>query len=237
MAKLQWDQTGEHFFETGIDHVVLFVKKDNPTQGENPYETGVPWNGITAITESPSGAEPTAIYADNIKYLNLLSNEEFALTIEGLDCPDEFDVCNGSANLVSSVPGVKIGQQKRKQFAVCYRSLIGNDTDGADKGYQIHIVYNCLAAPSERAHNTVNDTPETMTLSWSVSTTPLEFKIGDNEYKTAHVVIDSVALSAITGGGDKLTAILNGLYGTDGTTGTDSKCLLPNEIALLINTP
>ena len=223
MAKLTWDNLGEHYFETGIDHVVLYV------EGSNGYESGVAWNGVTAITESPSGAEPTAIYADNIKYLNLLSNEEFALTLEALDSPDEFDSCDGSALLVSAVPGVKMGQQKRKRFALCYRSLVGNDTDGTDKGYQIHIVYNCLAAPTERAHNTVNDTPETMTMSWSISTTPHEFTLANKEYKTAHVVLDSLTLNAT-----KLEGLLDKLYGTDTLSPT---CQLPEDIATYINTP
>ena len=223
-GKLNWDAVGEHFFETGVDQGVLFV-----SDGQGGYEDGVAWNGLTNVAENPDGAEATDIYADNIKYLNLLSNEEFALTLEALTYPDEFSVCDGSATIVE---GFKIGQQKRKEFALCYRTLIGNDEDGTDKGYQIHIVYNCLAAPTERAHNTVNDTPETMTMSWSISTTQEEFTVGSGSsavtYKaSAHVVLDSTVIAEA-----KMTAILNKLWGTDNA---DAQIQTPDEIATIIN--
>ena len=229
-GRLSWDEIGKRFFETGVDHVVLYVKDSSATQ-TGGHKPGVPWSGVTAITESPSGAEPTAIYADNIKYLNLLSNEEFALTLEALTYPDEFGVCDGSVN-VADIAGFKIGQQKRKEFALCYRTLIGNDEDGTDKGYQIHIVYNCLAAPTERAHNTVNDTPETMTMSWSISTTPEEFTVGSGDnavtYKaSAHVVLDSTVIPEA-----KMTAILNKLWGTENA---DAQIQTPDQIATIIN--
>ena len=227
-GRLSWDGIGDRLFETGIDKVVLYVK-DATATSTGGYKPGVAWNGVTAITESPSGAEPTAIYADNIKYLNLLSNEEFALTLEALTYPDEFAQCDGSASIVA---GFKISQQKRKEFALCYRTLIGNDSDGKDHGYQIHIVYNCLAAPTERAHNTVNDTPETMTMSWSISTTPEEFTVGTGASAvtynaSAHVVLDSTVVNS-----GKMESILNKLWGAEGT---DAQIQTPDEIATIIN--
>lgn len=164
MAMLVWDKTGERYYETGVDKVALYVQENGT------YPKGVAWNGVTAITESPSGAEPTPLYADNIKYLNLISAEELALSIEAYQSPEEFDVCDGTA---SPVAGLNIGQQDRKTFGLAYRTLIGNDTDGNNHGYALHLVYGCLAAPSEKAHNTVNDSPEATTLSWEVSTTPV----------------------------------------------------------------
>lgn len=164
MAMLVWDKTGERYYETGVDKVALYVQENGA------YPKGVAWNGVTAITESPSGAEPTPLYADNIKYLNLISAEELALSIEAYQSPEEFDVCDGTA---SPVAGLNIGQQDRKTFGLAYRTLIGNDTDGNNHGYALHLVYGCLAAPSEKAHNTVNDSPEATTLSWEVSTTPV----------------------------------------------------------------
>ena len=164
MAMLVWDKTGERYYETGVDKVALYVQENGT------YPKGVAWNGVTAITESPSGAEPTPLYADNIKYLNLISAEELALSIEAYQSPEEFDVCDGTA---SPVAGLNIGQQDRKTFGLAYRTLIGNDTEGNNHGYSLHLVYGCLAAPSEKAHNTVNDSPEATTLSWEVSTTPV----------------------------------------------------------------
>lgn len=199
MSKIVWDKTGERLYETGVDRGVLYV------QGEGGvYGTGVAWNGITAVTESPSGAESNPIYADNIKYLNLVSAEEFAATIEAYMFPEEFEVCDGSA---SPVPGVKIGQQTRKQFGLAYRTLIGNDVDGQDHGYKLHIIYNALAAPSERAYATVNDSPEAITFSWEVSTTPVEVE----GYKpTAHIEIDSTKVTP-----EKLAALEAKLYGSE----------------------
>lgn len=201
--KLEWDKAGEHFYETGVDHGVLYVKADEGTG----YNAGVAWNGLTAVTESPEGAEVTAIYADNIKYLNLRSAEEFNATIEAYTYPDEFEVCDGSAELAG---GVKIGQQSRKTFAFCYRTKVGNDVD-SDLGYKIHIIYGASAAPSERAYATINDSPEAITFSWEISTVPVDV---EGHKPTAHVEIDSTkfnteALKA------KLALVEAALYGTD----------------------
>lgn len=224
MAKIAWDNVGERFYETGVDRGVLYVY--DSTQGS--YGAGVPWNGLSAVNESPSGAEPTAIWADNIKYLNLMSAEEYAATIEAYTYPDEFEECDGSASIAT---GVNIGQQKRKLFGFCYRTLIGNDVDGTKKGYKIHIVYNCLASPSEKSHSTVNDSPEATTMSWSISTTPLQVTGFD---PTATIEIDSTKIDSA-----KLTLIENKLYGTDAdannnTEGTAPTFLLPDEIIYIM---
>lgn len=211
MPKLKWDQTGEKLYETGVDKVVLF-----PMESTGQYGAGVAWNGITAVNESPSGAEPTALYANNGKYLNLISNEDFAATIEAYTYPDEFEECDGSKEIA---PGVVIGQQKRKVFGLSYRSLIGNDVDGNDHGYKLHLVYGCLAAPSENNHSTVNDSPEAGTMSWSVSTTPVE--VADAK-PTATVTIDSTKADKA-----KLKKLEDMLYGTDEA---ESKLPLPAEV-------
>ena len=198
MSKLTWDNTGERLFETGIKQGVLY-----PIQSDGTYSKGVAWNGLTAVTESPSGAEATALYADDIKYLNLLSNEEFGATIEAYTYPDEFAECDGSAQLAT---GVMIGQQKRKIFGLCYRTTIGNDVDGNDHGYKLHLVYGCLAAPSEKAYSTINDNPDAITFSWEVSTTPVNvtgFK------PTSQITIDSTKADPT-----KLQALEDILYGT-----------------------
>ncbi len=217
MAKLEWDKTGERLFETGVSKGVLYVF-DSSTK---KYGTGVAWNGLTAVTESPSGAEPTPLYADNIKYLNLLSAEDFAATVEAYMSPEEFDACDGSATIAK---GVQIGQQKRKTFGMSYRTEIGNDTDGTEHGYKIHLIYGALAAPTEKAYNTVNDSPEAMTLSWELSTTPVEvtgFK------PTASLVIDSTKVDK-----DKLAELEKKLYGD---TSSEPTLLLPDEIVSLFN--
>jgi hypothetical protein len=165
MAPLTWDQVGERFYETGVDHGVLYLP-----DATGVYNTGVAWNGLTTVTESPSGAEPNAQYADNVKYLNLISAEEFGATIEAFTYPDEFAECDGVA-LPS--PGVAVGQQGRKMFGLCYRSRVGNDVDGVDYGYKLHLVYGCQAAPSEKAYATINDSPEAIAFSWDVTTTPV----------------------------------------------------------------
>ena len=216
MAKLQWDKTGEHFYETGVDHGVLYPMND----GGQTYATGVAWNGLTAVTESPEGAEVSAIYADNIKYLNLMSAEDFKATIEAYTYPEEFEQCDGSASLVQ---GVKIGQQSRKAFGFCYRTKVGNDLN-PELGYKIHIIYGATAAPSERAYETVNDSPEAITFSWEVSTIPVEvtgFK------PTAHVEIDSTKVEPA-----KLAKIEAKLYGSETEEPT---LLMPDEIVALIN--
>ena len=215
MPKLKWDQTGERLYETGVDKVVLF-----PMESTGQYGAGVAWNGITAVNESPSGAESTALYANNGKYLNLISNEDFAATIEAYTYPDEFEECDGSKEIA---PGVVIGQQKRKVFGLAYRSLIGNDVDGNDHGYKLHLVYGCLAAPSENNHSTVNDSPEAGTMSWSVSTTPVE--VADAK-PTATVTIDSTKADKT-----KLKKLEDMLYGTEQA---ESKLPLPAEVITLM---
>lgn len=211
MSKLKWDQIGERLYETGVDKVVLF-----PMESTGQYGAGVAWNGISAVNESPSGAEPTALYANNGKYINLISNEDFAATIEAFMYPDEFEECDGSKEIA---PGVVIGQQKRKVFGLSYRTLLGNDVDGNDHGYKLHIVYGCLAAPSENNHSTVNDSPEAGTMSWSVSTTPVE--VADAK-PTATVTIDSTKADKA-----KLKKLEDMLYGTDEV---ESKLPLPAEV-------
>lgn len=223
MSKLVWDKTGERLYETGVDHGVLY-----PIQAGGLYNKGVAWNGLTAVTESPSGAEASPIYADNIKYLNLMSAEEFGATIEAYTYPDEFAECDGSAEIAT---GVTIGQQARKVFGLSYRTVIGNDVDSNDYGYKLHLIYGALAAPSEKGYTTINDSPEAITFSWEVSTTPVNvtgFKL------TACVIIDSTKVDA-----DKLRALEEILYGKDPTgpeteDGVDPRLPLPDEIITLM---
>lgn len=212
MSKLTWDNTGERLFETGIKQGVLY-----PIQSDGSYSKGVAWNGLTAVTESPSGAEATALYADDIKYLNLLSNEEFGATIEAYTYPDEFAECDGSAQLAT---GVMIGQQKRKIFGLCYRTTIGNDVDGNDHGYKLHLVYGCLAAPSEKAYSTINDNPDAITFSWEVSTTPVNV---EGFKPTSQITIDSTKADPT-----KLQALEDILYGT---AEKEASLPLPNVVA------
>ena len=221
MSKIVWDKTGERYYETGVKMGVLY-----PIQTDGRYSKGVAWNGLTAVTESPSGAEPTPLYADDIKYLNLISNEEFGCTIEAYTYPDEFADCDGSAALAA---GVMIGQQKRKTFGLAYRTAFGNDSDGVDHGYKLHLVYGCLAAPSEKAYATINDSPEAITFSWEVSTTPVSvtgFK------PTSQITIDSTKVKP-----EKLTALEEILYGKDGDVGSavEPRLPLPDEIAALFS--
>ena len=218
MPAIVWDKAGEHFYETGVDHGVLYVADDS-----GKYGKGVAWNGLSSVTESPSGAEESPIYADNIKYLSLRSVEQFEGTIEAYTYPDEFGVCDGSADLST---GIKIGQQKRKKFAFCYRTKKGNDAND-EAGYIIHIIYGATAAPSERQYQTVNDSPEAMTFSWSITTTPVEVA----GYKpTAHVEIDTSKFTE-DGGAAKLKKITDALYGTESG---EAKVLLPDEIKTLV---
>ena len=214
MSKIVWDQTGERLYETGVKQGVLYI----PASGV--YSKGVAWNGLTAVTESPSGAEATALYADDIKYLNLMSNEEFGCTIEAYTYPDEFAACDGSASLAK---GVSIGQQPRKTFGLCYRTTLGNDTDGNDYGYKLHMVYGCLAAPSEKAFSTINDSPEAITFSWEVSTTPVNVA---GHKPTAHLEIDSTKADPV-----KLAALEKILYGSEES---EPRLPLPDEIATLM---
>ena len=215
MPKLTWDNTGERIFETGVKQGVLY-----PIQIDGKYTKGVAWNGLTAVTESPSGAEATALYADDIKYLNLLSNEEFGATIEAYTYPDEFAECDGSAELAT---GVMIGQQKRKVFGLCYRTTIGNDVDGNDHGYKLHLVYGCLAAPSEKGYSTINDNPDAITFSWEVSTTPVNV---EGFKPTSQITIDSTKADPT-----KLAALEAVLYGGEAA---EAKLPLPDEVATLM---
>lgn len=213
MSKLVWDKAGERFYETGVNKGVLYPLS------AGAYNKGVAWNGLTAVTESPSGAEATPLYADNIKYLNLMSAEEFGATIEAYTYPDEFAECNGEAALAT---GVAIGQQTRKTFGMCYQTKVGSDTD-ADLGYKIHIIYGALAAPSEKAYATINDSPEAITFSWEITTTPVEVT---GMKPTAYVTIDSTKAEA-----DKLAALEAILYGSESE---EARLPLPDEIAQLM---
>ena len=216
MSKLVWDATGERFYETGVRQGVLYV------QESGAYPKGVAWNGLTAVTESPSGAEATPLYADDIKYLNLMSAEEFGATIEAYTYPDEFKACNGEGELAA---GINIGQQSRKTFGICYRTTIGNDVDGNDHGYKLHLIYGALAAPSEKAYATINDSPEAITFSWEVTTTPVNVT---GHKPTASLTIDSTKVDA-----SKLTELENILYGSDEE---EPRLPLPDEIATLFGT-
>ena len=215
MAKLVWDESGKRVYETGVRNGVLYVQGE-----EGAYGNGVAWNGLTAVTESPSGAEPTALYADDIKYLELFSAEEFGATIEAYTYPEEFEACDGSASLGT---GVTIGQQDRKAFGLCYRTVVGNDVQGNNLGYKLHLIYGAKAKPSEKAYQTVNDSPEAITFSWEVSTTPVNvagFK------PTASVIIDSTKILP-----EKLKLIEDKLYGTESAEPT---LPLPDEIKQII---
>ena len=204
-GRLKWDQAGERLYETGVDRGVLYPI----TNGS--YGTGVAWNGLTAVNDSPSGGEVTKLYADNLDYLSLMSVEELGLSVEAYTYPDEFAACDGSAAIAT---GVTIGQQTRKHFGFIYRSLIGNDEDGTDYGYKIHIVFDCLASPSEKQHSTVNDSPEATSLSWDFSTSKVQ--IGDKF--TACVEIDSTKVDSA-----KLTTLEDWIYGKDATTGENAQ--------------
>ena len=279
MAKLEWDKTGERLFETGTKNGVLYVydsSKVNASTG--PYTPGVAWNGLTGVTESPSGAEATALYADDIKYLNLYSAEELGATINAYTYPDEFAVCDGSAGieilapaysssstyakdavvshdghnykakaaietaeewtaahweLMPSTMPMMVGQQARKTFGLCYRTALGNDTDGQDHGYKLHLLYGCKASPSERSYETINDSPSAITFSWTVTTTPVSCTINGVTYKpTALITIDSTKCTQAG-----LTALENALYGTNGGSGvdpTDPYLPLPSAVYTLL---
>lgn len=213
---LTWDDTGKRFYETGVKKGVLYVQDDS-----GAYPTGVAWNGLTAVTESPSGAEATPLYADDIKYLNLYSVEEFAATIEAYTYPDEFAACDGSAELVK---GVKVGQQKRKSFGLSYVTTKGNDVKGNSLGYLIHLVYGCMAAPSEKAYATINDSPEAITFSWELTTTPVPV---EGFQPTATIVIDSTQVDP-----EKLKKFEEILYGSSTAA---AKLPLPAEVKTALN--
>lgn len=215
MSRLIWDQIGERMYETGVDRGVLY-----PQAAGGLYPKGVPWNGLSAVTESPSGAESTPVYADNIKYLNLVSAEEFTATIEAFTYPDEFAQCDGSAQIAE---GVTIGQQKRNAFGLCYRTTLGNDVDGDDYGYKLHLVYGAIASPSEKGYKTKSDNPEPNTLSWELTTTPIPV---EGFKPTAHIEVESTKVSA-----DILKELEDILYGT---ADTEPSLPLPDEIVTLI---
>lgn len=220
---INWDLPGERLYETGVDRVVLYPIRDTISDPTDPYAAGVPWNGVTNINQSASGGEPTPLWADNIKYLNLMSAEQASLSIGAYTYPDEFEQCDGSRTLVT---GATIGQQPRKMFALSYRTLIGNDQKQSDYGYKVHLVYGCLASPSERSYNTVNDSPEAISFSWTINTTPIEI----NGFKpTSIIVVDSTTVSAQA----KLTALETILYGTAASGNTAAvlpRMPLPPEI-------
>lgn len=222
MSKIVWDSTGERLYETGVKNGVLYP------QSNGTYPKGVAWNGLTAVTESPSGAEATALYADDMKYLNLYSAEEFGATVEAYTYPEEFGECDGSATIAK---GVQIGQQTRKAFGMCYRTVVGNDTDGEAHGYKLHIIYGAMASPSEKAYATINDSPEAITFSWELTTTPVNVT---GKKPTASIVIDSTKADPT-----KLAALEVILYGKDPTTtggndGEEPRLPLPDEIATLM---
>ena len=225
MSKLVWDKTGERYYETGVKNGVLY-----PIQSDGTYSKGVAWNGLTAVTESPSGAENTPLYADDIKYLNLVSAEEFGATVEAYTYPDEFAECDGSASIAN---GVMIGQQARKIFGMSYKTTVGNDVDGNSHGYKLHLIYGATASPSEKAYATINDSPEAITFSWEIATTPVNvtgFK------PTASLVIDSTKANPT-----KLASLEEILYGKDPTSeglsdGVDPRLPLPDEIATIMAT-
>ena len=223
MAKLVWDKAGDHFYETGVKNCVLYI----PTAGV--YNKGVAWNGITSVTENHSGAEEPPLYADDIKNLSLYYVEEFGAPIEDYTYPDEFAECDGSTEIAK---GVMIGQQSRKTFGLCYKTTIGNDVDGNDHGYKLHIIYGAMASPSQKAYSTINDSPEAITFSWDLTTTPVTV---NGKKPTASITIDSTKADA-----EKLAALEEILYGKDGT-GVDSqtgakepRLPLPDEIATLM---
>lgn len=218
MSRIVWDKTGDRFYETGVEKGVLYPYADGA------YNKGVAWNGLTAVTESPSGGEATALWADNIKYLNIMSTEELGATIEAYTYPDEFKACNGETEISA---GVTIGQQSRSMFGLSYVTKIGNDTDGQDHGYKIHLIYGAMAAPSEKAYETTDDSVEAMTFSWEISTTPVEVTTG--KFKpTASVTIDSTKVKT-----DELKKLEDILYGKDDGEAIEPRLPLPDELATI----
>lgn len=218
MSKLVWDQSGKRLYETGVDHGVLY-----PIQTGGVYSKGVAWNGLTAVTESPSGADVNDIYADNMKYLGLVGAEKFGATVEAYTYPDEFAECDGSVELVK---GATIGQQNRKVFGMVYRTVIGNDVDGNEHGYKLHLIYGATAAPSEKAYNTINEDPEAITFSWELSTTPVNV--------TGHKPTASLTIDSTKADPTKLAELEKILFG-DTDTETEPRLPLPDEIAQLLN--
>lgn len=253
MAKILWDQAGDKKYETGVDHGVLYVKKDttvdvplgnNKTSVKTPFHGGVAWNGLTSVSKSPSGAEANDIYADNIKYASLRSAETFGGTIEAYTYPDEFAECDGSKAIATGV-GVYLGQQTRKPFGFCFRTDMGDDNDGSvnvNNKYKIHLIYNATASPSESSYSTINDSPEAITFSWELTTIPVS--AGDDNLPTATITIDSTKFTDIdqtTGKSTKLTAFEEILYGKDPTTeggndGRDPMLPMPEDVIKFFTT-
>ena len=234
MSKIVWDAVGEHYYETGTDRGVLYVWDETKNSNAGGYGDGVAWNGLTAVTENPTGAEATAFWADNIKYLNLMSAEDFGCTIEAYTYPDQFMDCDGSKSIAT---GVYAHQQPRKMFAFCYRTMVGNDTSGTDYGYKIHIVYGCKASPSSKNYTTINDTPEAIQFSWEVTTTPVQVS---GMKPTAYVEIDSTKLTT-TEQQTRLATLEDYLYGRNADTTANPQVtaltptlLMPDQIAALI---
>lgn len=216
MPKLAWDQTGQRTYETGVDHGVLYL--NDPAKPDNPYSKAIVWNGLTAVTEAPSGAESNPQYADNMKYIDLVSAEEFKATVEAFTYPIEFAECDGTA---FPAQGVAFGQQGRRQFGLCYRTKVGNDVEGQEYGYKLHLIYGCQAAPSEKGYKTINDSPEAITFSWELNTTPVGVKTGDFK-PVASVTVDSRTLDP-----DKLKVLEDILFGTEALP---ARLPLPDEI-------
>lgn len=224
MPRITWDDTGKRIYETGVDHGVLYQSLQDGSFGN-----GVAWNGLSSVSQSPSGAEASPIWADNIKYLNLVSAEEFSASVEAYTYPDEFAECDGSKALLD---GVYAGQQTRKRFGMCYRTQIGNDVQNTDYGYKLHLIYNCLAAPSEKSYQTINDSPEAIAFSWEISTTPVSVNMPGVK-PTATIEIDSTKVDAT-----KLAALEDILYGTGeagSETGTAARLPLPDEVIALLS--
>lgn len=215
MSKIVWDETGKRLYETGVKNGVLYL-----LSGSGAYDKGVAWNGLTSVTESPSGAEATDLYADDTKYLSLMSAETFGATVEAYTYPDEFAECDGTAKIAT---GVTIGQQARKTFGLCYRTAIGNDVDGADHGYKLHFIYGCKATPSDKGYSSINDSPEAITFSWTINTTPVTV---EGFKPTASLVVDSTKVAS-----EKLAALEAIIYGSEST---EARLPLPSEVAELV---
>ncbi|MBO7449807.1 MAG: hypothetical protein J6U54_05505 [Clostridiales bacterium] len=216
--KLEWDAVGEHLYETGVDRGVVY-----PQDSDGTYPAGYAWNGLTNVSESPSGAEATDLWADNIKYLSLRSAEQFGATVEAYTYPEEFALLDGTAAIAT---GVYIGQQPRKAFGLSYRTVVGNDTDLDNYGYKIHLVYGATCSPSEKAYQTINDSPEAITFSWEMSTVPVNVA---GHKPTATLIVDSTKIDSA-----KLTALETVLYGTAGQGGEDARLPLPDEVLTII---
>lgn len=215
MSKIVWDETGKRLYETGVKNGVLYL-----LSGSGAYDKGVAWNGLTSVTESPSGAEATDLYADDTKYLSLMSAETFGATVEAYTYPDEFAECDGTAEIAT---GVTIGQQARKTFGLSYRTAIGNDIDGADHGYKLHFIYGCKATPSDKGYSSINDSPEAITFSWTINTTPVTV---EGFKPTASLVVDSTKVAP-----EKLAALEAIIYGSEST---EARLPLPSEVAELV---